>query len=94
MKELDDYNLIRDFLGSQGIQPTVAMLCVDNDKWYDLVGLARLWRQEADEYAAKQEATLADMTEDELRMMEKAKMEAQHKENEKTLFYSSGHKSE
>jgi len=90
MKTLEDYNLIRDFLGSQGITPTAAMLCVQEQEWADLIYLAKSWKRELDERIAKDADEIKGLSEDELRQMDKATEEARIKQQNAVLFHSCG----
>ena len=94
MKTLEDYTLIRDFISHQGITPSVAMLCVQEKEWADLVYLAKSWKREQEEYLEAEKAKLEGLSEEELGQMDReAKVQAE-REEQAILFYSSGHKPE
>ncbi len=94
MKTLEDYNLIRDFVNNQGIEPTMAMLCAKDSEWNDLLYLAKSWKRELDEAEAERQAKLEGLSDEELGMLDKEHEEAQHKEYLNTLYHSSGHEPE
>jgi len=94
MKTLDEYKLIREFISSQGIQPSIAMLCVPQNEWDDLKYLAQSWHREQDEMVAAAEARLEGLSEEELGQMDREAKEQAEREEQEILFYSSGHKPE
>jgi len=94
MKTLEEYNLIRDFLGGQGLQPTVAMVCVEDSKWSDLKFLAREWRTEQDAAEEARQAELDGLTEEELAQREREAAEEAQRQEDEVLFHSCGHRPE
>ena len=87
MKTLSDFNHIKDFLASQGIQPTLGMLCVSSSEWADLVGLAAEWHCDREVELAEFEALSEDEQKQRLRDSETRRVQ----EQESLLFHSSGH---
>ena len=94
MKTLEEYNLIRDFLGGQNLQPTVAMVCVKDSEWADLKFLAREWKTARGEERAKAEEAEANLSEDELALRDKQAREEALLENDRVLFHSCGSRPE
>jgi hypothetical protein len=94
MKRLDDFRLVREFLGSEGIQPTVAMVGLDDSSWGDLVILASEWRDKLDAAAALKQKELDGLSEDEIAMRERAAEEERRLEDKRILFHSSGYRPE
>jgi len=94
MKTLEDFDLIREFLGAQGIKPTMAMVCAGGPEWQDLVFLAREWKNAQDEAVKQQAEELANLSEDELALRDKQAREEALLENDRVLFHSSGHRPE
>jgi arsenate reductase-like glutaredoxin family protein len=94
VKKLDDFRLVREFLSSQGIEPTIAMVAVRDPEWLDLVILAQEWRREIEEIAEAKEAKIAAMTPEEKDQMEAEAAEEARLEQERILFHSCGHKPE
>ena len=90
MKTLEDYNLVKDFLSSQGDFSAVGVVSVSESAWNDLIYLAKTWKQELDEKAREEEKRLEGLSEDELRMMDKKAKEEAEKETAKILFHSCG----
>ena len=90
MKTLEEFDLIREFLGAQGIKPTVAMICADSREWQDLVMLARDWRNSRDEAAKQQEEELANLSEDELALRDKEARERELVANDEIVYHSCG----
>ena len=91
MKTLESYNLIKDFLASQGISPTTAMLCVSDSEWADLVLLAQEWRTDMDALMEKERAETDAMSDEELRQRDMAAKEAARLEEEELMYASCGH---
>lgn len=94
MKTLEEFDMIREFLGAQGIRPTAAMVCVDDAKWSDLKFLARSWKDAIEDAARQQEEELAGLSEEELELRAKQAREEALLENDRLLFHSSGYRPE
>ncbi len=94
MKTLEHYHLVRDFLGSQGLQPTVAMLAAPAPEWADLVFLAREWKTARDEAEEARQAELEGLSEEELGQRERDATEEAQREEQRILFHSSGFRPE
>ena len=94
MKTLEEFELVRDFLGGQGLKPTVAMVCASTSEWQDLVYLAKSWRTQQEEEAARLAEELEGLSEEELAMRERAAEEERQREAQKILFHSSGYRPE
>ena len=94
MKTLEEFDLIREFLGAQGIKPTAAMVCANAPEWQDLVYLAKSWKSAVDEEIARQEEELANLSEDELRLRDKQAREEALLENDRILYHSAGYRPE
>ena len=92
MKTLEEYHAIREFLGAQGLQPTVAMLAAPEPEWKDLVYLAESWQTEMEAEAQAREAELEGLSEEELALHEKMAEEKRRLEQEELLYHSSGHR--
>ncbi len=90
MKTLEDYNLVKDFLMSQGEFSPVAVVSVPEQAWSDLVYLAKTWKRELDEQAKEDRKQLQGLSEEELGAMDRASEEARRREAEKALFHSCG----
>jgi hypothetical protein len=90
MKTLEEYNLIKEFISAQGIQPTAAMLCVAEKEWNDLVYLAKAWERELESEEALEKQRLQALSEEELGMIERANKKQAQREAEKVLFHSCG----
>jgi hypothetical protein len=91
MKTLEEFQLIKEFLGGQGLKPTVAMISVSQAEWQDLVYLARCWRTERDEKIRQHEEELANLSEEELALRDKQAREEALLENDRILFHSAGY---
>lgn len=87
MKSLEDFTLIREFLISQGIHPTVAMVAMEDKAWQDLAILAGEWKA-AEEERAEDRAYLDPA---ELEMRDKLEAEERRLEKELLMFHSCGH---
>ena len=90
MKKLTDFRLVREFLGAQGIEFTVACVAVRDPEWIDLVMLAQEWRAEIEAVEAEKKAKEAAMTPEEKDQMEAERLEEERLEKEKILFHSCG----
>ena len=91
MKTLEEFDLIRDFLGAQGIKPTMAMVCANAPEWQDLVYLAKSWKNAQDEAVKQQEEELANLSEDELALRDKQAREEKLLEHDRVKFRSCGY---
>jgi hypothetical protein len=94
MKTLEEFQLIKEFLGGQGIKPTMAMVCAAAPEWQDLVYLARSWKAERDLEIQRQEEELANLSEEELMLRDKQAREEALLENDRILYHSAGYKPE
>lgn len=94
MKTLEEFELVKEFLGGQGIQPTMAMVCASAPEWQDLVFLAKEWKSQVEEEIKRQEEELAGLSEEELALRDKEAREKALLENERVLFHSSGYRPE
>jgi arsenate reductase-like glutaredoxin family protein len=94
MKTLEEFELVKEFLGGQGIQPTAAMICASGPEWQDLVVLAREWRNARDEEIRRKEEELAGLSEEELAQRDREALEAARKADEKLLYHSAGYRPE
>jgi hypothetical protein len=94
VKTLEEFELVRDFLGGQGLKPTTAMICVSSPEWQDLVYLAKSWRTQQEEEVERMRAELDGLSEEELAMRERAAEDERRRENERVLFHSSGYRPE
>ena len=94
MKTLKDFQLVKLFLSSNGIEPTINMVTVRDPEWNDLVLLAREWEAEAEAAIAEEKAKLEAMTDQEKEEMEARAAADAKLEREKILYHSSGHRPE
>ena len=90
MKTLEDYNLVKDFLLSQGEFSPVAVVSVSESAWTDLTYLAKSWKRELDEAEAERQAKIEGLSEEELGQMDREAEKARQKELRKTMFLSCG----
>ena len=95
MKTLEEFELVKAFLESQGSKPNpVAMVALDDVAWRDVKYLANAWKTSRDEEIAKAAETEANLSEDELALRDKQAREEALLENDRVLFHSSGHRPE
>lgn len=92
MKTLEQYRLIKEFMSSQGIQPTASILASSEDEWKDMHYLAQEWKDEIDAEIAAREAELDGLSEEEIGIREQLEREKEQYEKEALLFHSSGYK--
>ena len=91
MKTLEEFDLIKEFLGGSGIKPTMAMVCAAAPEWQDLVYLAKSWKNAQEEEIQRKEEEVAGLTEEELAMRDKEALEAARKAEEEVMYYSAGY---
>lgn len=94
MKTLEEFLLIKEFLGGQGIKPTMAMVCATNEGWADLKYLAREWRDAREAEIARQQEEMEGLSEEELAFLDKKAEEERRLEQERLLYHSSGYRPE
>lgn len=94
MKTLEEFQLIKEFLGGQGIKPTMAMVCTAGSEWQDLVYLAKSWKTQREEEIAAREAELEGLSEEELALIDKKAEDERRLEKERLLYHSSGYRPE
>ena len=90
MKTLEDYNLVKDFLLSQGEFSPVAVVSVPESAWTDLVYLAKSCKRDQDEKEAERQAKLEGLSEEELGQMDREAEKAAKRDRIKALHHSCG----
>jgi hypothetical protein len=94
VKTLEEFQLIKEFLGGQGIKPTMAMVCAAGPEWQDLVYLAKSWKSAREEEIARKEEELASLSEEELALRDREARDAARLEEERLLYHSAGYRPE
>ncbi len=90
MKTLEDFELVKDFLLSQGEFSPVAVVSVPESAWTDLVYLSKSWKREIDEKESERQAKLEGLSEEELGQMDREAEKAERKAYMKALHHSCG----
>ena len=90
MKTLEEFDLIKEFLGGSGIKPTMVMVCAAAPEWQDLVYLAKSWKSAREEEIQRKEEELAGLSEEELAMRDKEAIDQARLEEEALLYHSCG----